>query len=51
VYLDGVHVLPDSVFSLAAMTTAYLLAHLEKTAATATGELHVDRATVRLASL
>lgn len=49
VYINGVLVLPDSVFSLAAMTTAYLLAHLEKSAATATGEIHVNRAEVRLA--
>lgn len=49
IYVDGVNVLPDSVFTLAAATGPLgLLAHLEKTTGTATaGPVYIDRLVCR----
>lgn len=49
VYIDGVNVLPASIFDLSGATTLCLLAHVEKTAATDTYEIDVERLTVRTA--
>jgi predicted RecA/RadA family phage recombinase len=48
-YIDGVNVLPSSVFKLtAAVGPIGLLAHVEKTTGTATaGPIYIDRATLR----
>jgi hypothetical protein len=50
-YINGVNVLPSTVFTLAAATGPLgLLAHLEKTSSTATaGPVFIDRACVRYA--
>jgi hypothetical protein len=41
-YVDGVNVLPASVFDISGATTLQLLAHLEKTTGTDTAEVDVD---------
>ena len=48
-YVDGVNVLPSSVFTLAAATGPVgLLAHVEKTSGTATaGPVYIDRGILR----
>ena len=49
VYVDGVNVLPASVFSMAAASgPLYLLAHLEKTSSTDTYKVAVDWLRVRV---
>lgn len=49
VYIDGVNVLPASVFKLNAATGPIkLLAHLEKTANDTPGEFHIDKFRARL---
>lgn len=49
-YVDGVSVLPSSVFNIDALTGPLgLLVHIEKTASTDTYQLSIDRATVRYA--
>ncbi len=50
-YVDGVNVLPDTVFKLDAATGPLgLLVHLEKSSSTATaGPVYVDRAILRTA--
>lgn len=49
-YVDGVNVLPDSVFRLDAATGPLgVLAHLEKTTGTATGTFVIDRLVCRTA--
>lgn len=48
VYINGVLVLPDSVFALGDATGPLkLLAHVEKTTGTATGELRVSKLAIR----
>lgn len=49
VYVDGVNVLPSSVFDVSGATTLQLLAHLEKTTGTDTAEADVDFLRARLA--
>jgi hypothetical protein len=49
VYVDGVNVLPASVFSMAAASgPLYLLAHLEKTSSTDTYKVSIDWLRVRI---
>lgn len=49
-YIDGVNVLPATVFNIDALTGQLgLLVHLEKTASTDTYQLAIDRACVRFA--
>lgn len=51
VYVDGVNVLPSSVFDISGATTLQLLAHLEKTTGTETAEVDVDFLRARLATV
>lgn len=53
VYVDGVQVLTGTTFDISAWstTTAYLLAHLEKTTGTDTAEVDVDELMVRYAKI
>lgn len=51
IYIDGVHVLPSSVFKLNAATGPLkLLAHMEKSANDTPGTLNIDQLRVRIAN-